>query len=152
MKLMPVGIDIAKNVFQVHHVDAETGEIVNRPIRRAKFLEYFANRPPCLVGMEACGGAHHWARQLTQMGHDVRLKHHAPQYAIRSELGDWTAGLEALRTAGLRPHCAIAATGGGIAAKLTHQCRRRAAKHASHGSQADIFGLPNLDAQAFFRL
>ena len=68
MKPTPVGVDIAKNVFQVHHVDEETGEIVNKPIKRAKFLEFFANREPCLIGMEACGGAHHWARQLTKMG------------------------------------------------------------------------------------
>jgi transposase len=73
MKLTPVGIDIAKNVFQVHYVDEETGEIVNRPIKRAKFLEFFANRAPCLIGMEACGGAHHWARRLVAMGHQVKL-------------------------------------------------------------------------------
>ncbi|WP_028232601.1 IS110 family RNA-guided transposase [Paraburkholderia mimosarum] len=73
MKLTPVGIDIAKNVFQVHHVDEETGEIVNKPIKRAKFLQYFANRAPCLIGMEASGGAQHWARQLTAMGHQVKL-------------------------------------------------------------------------------
>ncbi|MGF6810860.1 transposase [Paraburkholderia sp. Clong3] len=73
MKLTPVGIDIAKSVFQVHYVDQETGEIVNKPIKRAKFLEYFANRAPCLIGMEACGGSHHWARQLTNMGHVVKL-------------------------------------------------------------------------------
>ncbi|BFG80283.1 hypothetical protein PTKU46_83170 [Paraburkholderia terrae] len=59
MKLTPVGIDIAKSGFQVHYVDQETGEIVNNPIKRAKFLERFANRAPCLIGMEACGGAHH---------------------------------------------------------------------------------------------
>ena len=64
MKLTPVGIDIAKHVFQVHYVDEETGEIVNKPIKRAKFLEHFANRAPCLIGIEACGSAHHWARQL----------------------------------------------------------------------------------------
>lgn len=73
MKLTPVGIDIAKNVMQVHYVDEETGEVVNKPIKRAQFLEYFANRAPCLIGMEACGGAHHWARQLTKMGHQVKL-------------------------------------------------------------------------------
>ena len=73
VKLTPVGIDIAKSVFQVHYVDQETGEIVNRPIKRAKFLEYFANRAPCLIGMKACGGSHHWARQLTNMGHVVKL-------------------------------------------------------------------------------
>jgi transposase len=73
MKLTPAGIDIAKHVFQVHYVDEETGEIVNKPIKRAKFLEHFANRAPCLIDMEACGGAHHWARQLTKMGHQVKL-------------------------------------------------------------------------------
>lgn len=70
---MAVGVDIAKSVFQVHYVDQETGEIVNKPIKRAKFLEFFVNRAPCLIGMEACGGAHHWARQLTKMGHEVKL-------------------------------------------------------------------------------
>jgi len=68
-----VGVDIAKTVFQVHYIDQETGEIVNKQIKRAKFLEFFANRAPCLVGIEACGGAHHWARQLTKMGHRVKL-------------------------------------------------------------------------------
>lgn len=73
MKLTPVGIDIAKSVFQVHHVDMETGEIVNKAIKRAGFLEYFANRAPCLIGMEACGGAQHWARELMKLGHQIRL-------------------------------------------------------------------------------
>lgn len=73
MNSMAVGVDIAKSVFQVHYVDPETGEIVNKPIKRAKFLEYFANRAPCLIGMEACSGAHHWARQLAKMGHEVKL-------------------------------------------------------------------------------
>ena len=73
MNLTPVGIDIAKSVFQLHYLDAETGEIVNRPIKRARFLEHFANRAPCLIGMEACGGAQHWARELIKMGHQVKL-------------------------------------------------------------------------------
>ncbi|WP_421380717.1 IS110 family transposase (plasmid) [Paraburkholderia sp. DD10] len=73
MNRLSVGVDIAKHVFQVHYIDQETGEMVNKQIKRAKFLEHFANRAPCLVGMEACGGAHHWARQLTRMGHEVRL-------------------------------------------------------------------------------
>ena len=73
MNLTPVGIDIAKSIFQLHYVDAETGEIVNRPIKRARFLEHFANRAPCLIGMEACGGAQHWARELIKMGHQVKL-------------------------------------------------------------------------------
>ena len=73
MELTPVGIDIAKNVFQVHYVDKTSGQIVNRQIKRAKFLEFFVNRSPCLIGMEACGGAHHWARQFIAMGHQVKL-------------------------------------------------------------------------------
>ena len=63
----------AKRVFQLHWVDTETGEIVSKQIKRAGFLEHFANRAPCLIGMEACGGAQHWARRLIEMGHQVKL-------------------------------------------------------------------------------
>ncbi|HDR9504588.1 TPA: IS110 family transposase, partial [Burkholderia cepacia] len=73
MKHMTVGADIAKNVMQLHYIDAETGEIVNKPVKRAVFLEHFANRAPCLIGMEACGGSQYWARKLTAMGHEVKL-------------------------------------------------------------------------------
>ncbi|KVM90179.1 IS110 family transposase [Burkholderia stagnalis] len=73
MKRMAVGADIAKNVMQLHYIDAETGEIVNKPVKRAVFLEHFANRAPCLIGMEACGGSQYWARRLTAMGHEVKL-------------------------------------------------------------------------------
>jgi transposase len=68
-----VGVDIAKNVMQVHWVDQETGEVVNRPVKRAAFLEYFANRNACLIGMESCSGSQHWARRLIEMGHQVKL-------------------------------------------------------------------------------
>ena len=70
-----IGMDIAKNVFQLHSVDMSTGEIIKVQLKRAKVLEHFANRQPCLIGIEACGGAHHWARQLTAQGHCVRLIH-----------------------------------------------------------------------------
>ena len=73
MKHMTVGADIAKNVMQLHYIDAETGEIVSKPVKRAVFLEHFANRAPCLIGMEACGGSQYWARKLTAMGHEVKL-------------------------------------------------------------------------------
>ncbi|WP_459203563.1 IS110 family transposase [Ralstonia pseudosolanacearum] len=73
MNSIAVGVDIAKQVFQAHYIDQETGEIVNRQLKRAKFLEHFANRARSLIGMEACGGAHHWARELTKLGHEVRL-------------------------------------------------------------------------------
>lgn len=73
MKYTTVGVDIAKNVFQLHWVDVESGEIVSKQLKRAVFLEHFANREACLVGMEACGGAQHWARRLIEMGHEVKL-------------------------------------------------------------------------------
>jgi transposase len=73
MKHSVFGVDIAKRVFQVHSVDPETGEILSKQIKRAGFLEHFANRAPCLIGMEACGGAQHWARRLSEMGHQVKL-------------------------------------------------------------------------------
>jgi len=68
-----VGVDTAKRVFQLHWVDMETGEIVDLRLTRAKFLEHFANRAPCVVGMEACGGSQHRARRLRELGHEVRL-------------------------------------------------------------------------------
>lgn len=70
-----IGLDIAKHVFQMHTVDMGTGEIINVQIKRAKVLEHFANKPPSLIAMEACGGAHHWARALVTLGHSVRLLH-----------------------------------------------------------------------------
>jgi transposase len=75
-----VGVDTAKRVFQLHWIDMETGEIVSLQLKREKFLEHFANRAPCLVGMEACGGSQHWARKLTGLGHQVKLM---PAKAVR---------------------------------------------------------------------
>jgi transposase len=68
-----VGLDIAKNVFQVHCVDAAGAVVVAKAIRRAQLLAFFASLPPCLVGIEACSSAHHWARALIAMGHRVKL-------------------------------------------------------------------------------
>jgi transposase len=68
-----VGLDLAKSVFQVHAVNAREQVVVRKPLRRSQLLRWFAKLPPCLVGMEACGGANHWARELTALGHTVRL-------------------------------------------------------------------------------
>ena len=68
-----VGLDLAKHVFQVHSVDASGRVVVAKAIRRNKLLEFFASLPPCLVGLEACGSAHHWARELIKLGHDARM-------------------------------------------------------------------------------
>jgi transposase len=68
-----VGLDLAKNVFQAHGADAEGTPLFSRKLRRAEVLRFFEKTPRCLVGMEACGGAHYWAREIAALGHDVRL-------------------------------------------------------------------------------
>jgi transposase len=73
MQVITIGIDLAKNVFQVHGVDANDKVVFNRPLRRSQVLPFFAKLPPCLIGMEACASAHYWARQLKKLRHEVRL-------------------------------------------------------------------------------
>jgi transposase len=73
MQITTIGLDIAKNVFQVHGIDAAEKVVVNKQLRRGKVLKFFALLPSCLVGMEACATAHYWARELTKLGHEVRL-------------------------------------------------------------------------------
>ena len=73
MQVSTIGLDLAKSVFQVHGIDAAGKVIVAKALRRGPLLAYFAKLPPCLVGMEACSTAHHWARELAKLGHDVRL-------------------------------------------------------------------------------
>jgi transposase len=73
-----IGLDLAKNVFQVHGVDAEGGVVLRQRLRRGQVERFFAGLAPAVVGMEACGGAHHWARLLRELGHEVRLM--APAY------------------------------------------------------------------------
>ncbi len=73
MKYTPVGVDIAKHLMQVHFINEHTGEVIDKQIKRDALLEYFSNREPCLIGMEACGGSQHWARELEKLGHKVRL-------------------------------------------------------------------------------
>jgi transposase len=68
-----IGLDLAKSVFQVHGVDAEGRVVVRRQLRRSQVLAFFQRLGPCLVGMEACAGAHHRAREFDAMGHEVRL-------------------------------------------------------------------------------
>jgi transposase len=70
---LTIGVDLAKNVFQVHGVDAEGGVVFRRQLRRRQVLPFFRKQAPCLVGMEACATAHHWAREIGALGHEVRL-------------------------------------------------------------------------------
>jgi transposase len=78
MTITTIGLDLAKQVFQVHGVDAAGHVVVERRLRRAQVVPYFASLPPCLIGMEACATAHFWARELQALGHEVRLM--PPQY------------------------------------------------------------------------
>ncbi len=78
MNIKRVGIDLAKDVFQIHGVDSQEKVIVRKQLRRSQMLAYFGKIQPCLIGMEACGGAHYWARELQKQGHTVKLM--APQF------------------------------------------------------------------------
>ena len=86
-KVSTIGIDIAKNVFQVHGIDVEGSVVVRRQLRRGQVMAFFRKLSPCLVGMEACATAHHWARQLIELGHEVKLMppHYVKPYVKRSK-------------------------------------------------------------------
>lgn len=70
-EITTIGLDIAKNVFQLHGVDAQGQVVLRKALRRAQMGAFFARLPPCLIGMEACATAHHWARTLIELGHEV---------------------------------------------------------------------------------
>lgn len=104
MKITTVGIDLAKNVFQIHGVDEQGKAMLKKQIKREQMAVFFVNLPPCLIGMEACGSAHHWARKLQEMGHTVRLM--APQFVkpyVKSNKND-AADAEAICEAVGRPN------------------------------------------------
>jgi transposase len=73
MNTTTIGLDIAKSYFQVHGVDVHGKATLQRQLRRAQVVTFFANMPACLIGIEACGSAHHWARKLGELGHRVKL-------------------------------------------------------------------------------
>lgn len=104
MKIATVGIDLAKNVFQVHGVDRHGKAVLRKQLRRDQVAAFFANMPPCLIGMEACGSAHHWARKLGSFEHDVRLM--SPQFVrpyVKTNKSD-AADAEAICEAVTRPN------------------------------------------------
>ncbi|MFZ2405036.1 MAG: IS110 family transposase [Methylobacter sp.] len=78
MNIKRVGIDLAKQVFQLHGVDSQEKAVLRKQLRRAQMLDYFKKLPPCLIGMEACSSAHYWGRELQKLGHTVKLM--APQF------------------------------------------------------------------------
>src|SRR6201985_2294194 len=73
MNIATIGLDLAKHWFQVHGVDDRGRTVVRRKLRRSEVVAYFGSLEPCLVGIEACATAHHWARELSTLGHEVRL-------------------------------------------------------------------------------
>ena len=78
MNITQIGIDLAKLVFQVHGVDSRGKAALRKQLKRSQVVSFFAQLAPCLIGMEACGGAHFWARKLMEFGHTVKLI--APQF------------------------------------------------------------------------
>ena len=102
-EVITIGVDLAKNVFQVHGVDTEGAVVFRRQLRRSQVLPYFRKQPPCLVGMEACATAHHWARQLIELGHQVKLMppHYVKPYVKRNK--NDMADAEAICEAVTRP-------------------------------------------------
>ncbi len=98
-----IGVDLAKNVFQVHGVDAAGVVVVRRQLRRGQVLPFFRKHPPCLVGMEACATSHHWGREIEALGHEVRLM--PPRYVkpyVKRNKND-AADAEAICEAVTRP-------------------------------------------------
>lgn len=90
-ELKVIGLDLAKNVFQIHGIDERGRKLRGAKLKRAEVLPYFANLPAVLVGMEACGGAHDWARRIAALGHQVKLM--APQHVKPYVQGNKTDGV-----------------------------------------------------------
>jgi transposase len=103
-KIKVLGIDLAKSVFQLHGVDERGVAMLRKQLRRAQLLRFVAQIPACIVAMEACGGAHHWARQFEKLGHTVRLI--PPQYVKPFVKGNKTDrnDAEAICEATVRPN------------------------------------------------
>jgi len=104
MKITTIGIDLAKNVFQIHGVDAHGNAVLRKKLDRSKMAAFFIRLQPCLIGMEACGSAHYWGRKLSAMGHTVKLM--APQFVkpyVKTNKND-AADAEAICEAVDRPN------------------------------------------------
>jgi transposase len=104
MNITQVGIDLAKMVFQVHGVDARGKVLLRKQLKRQQMMAFFAQLPQCLIGMEACGGSHYWARKLTELGHTVKLI--SPQFVkpyVKTNKND-VADAEAICEAVGRPN------------------------------------------------
>lgn len=102
-EIITVGLDLAKSVFQVHGADGAGRAVLRKKLRRTQVLEFFAQLQPCVVAMEACGGAHFWAREIGELGHELRLI--PPAYVkpfVKRQKNDM-ADAEAICEAAVRP-------------------------------------------------
>ena len=125
-KLSVIGLDLAKNVFQLHGIDADGEVVVRKQLRRSELRKYFAKLAPCLIGMEACGGVHFWSSELTRLGHSVRIM--APAFVkpyLKSNKNDRNDA-EAICEAVQRPSMRF------VAVKTPEQ---QAVLHLHHGRQ-----------------
>jgi transposase len=102
-EIITVGLDLAKHMFQVHGADASGRAVLRKKLRRHQLLEFFGQLPGCLIGMEACGSAHFWGREIRNLGHDVRLipPAHVKPFVKRQK--NDAADAEAICEAALRP-------------------------------------------------
>jgi transposase len=109
-EITAIGLDTAKSVFQVHGVDGNHQTVLRRQLKRRQVLPFFAKLPPCLIGIEACSASHHWSRELSRLGHTVRLI--PPRYVkpyVKSQKND-AADAEAICEALTRPHMGFVTT------------------------------------------
>src|SRR5215813_2689328 len=132
-----IGLDLAKNAFQVHGVDAAGNVLLRKQLRRGDVLRFFDGLSPCLVGMEACATAHHWARELARLGHTVRLM--PPAYVkpyVKRGKND-AADAEAIAEAVTRPTMRFVAvkTGEQQAVLMLHKGARPSSPSTNHADQ-----------------
>ena len=127
MVITRIGLDLAKNVFQVHGVDERGNTVLRKTLRRSDVSRFFANLPPCIVGMEACSGAHYWAREIAGFGHEARLI--SPQFVkpyVKSNKSDRNDA-EAICEATGRPSMRFVSLKSGeqLTIQATHRIRSR---------------------------
>ena len=135
MQVTTIGLDIAKNVFQLHGIDAEGRVLIRRKVRRDQLLPLLTAIGPCLIGMEACATAHHWARELMGFGHEVKLMPPAYVKAYVKRNKNDAADAEDICEAVLRPTMRFVPvkTAEQQAAVLLHRGRERLVRQSGLG-------------------
>ncbi len=129
-EITAIGLDLAKQVFQVHGADASGRVVIRKQLRRAQVLEFFGRQPRCVVAMEACSTAHFWGREIERLGHEVRLI--PPAYVkpfVKRQKSDM-ADAEAICEPAQRPTMRfVAVKSGASIAAYSMQCRRMLPRH-----------------------